>query len=132
MRVAFLDEERAIEELVERVQGLLVNDERVIAVGLFGSLARGRALPSSDADLLIVLRTHPEARWIDRISEYASAFGGTALPVEVFPYTLRELTRVASRPGLIRTILREYVFLGGDEEILANLRDASHGHYDGN
>lgn len=93
MRVAFLDKERAIAELAARARTLLKQDERVIAVGLFGSLARGQALPGSDADLLIILKAHPQTRWFDRISEYAAAFQGTALPVEPFPYTVVELIR---------------------------------------
>lgn len=117
VRVAFLDEERAIAELVERVQGLLERDERVIFVILFGSLARGQALPSSDADILIALRSHPQPCWVGRTTEYNSAFQGAALPVETFPYTLDELLKATPQPGLISTAMRESVFLGGDEEI---------------
>jgi UTP:GlnB (protein PII) uridylyltransferase len=83
-------------------------------VGLFGSLARGQALPSSDADLLIVLKTHPLPRWFDRISEYEVVFQGTALPVELFPYTLDEITRLISQPGFLRTAVRELIPLAGD------------------
>jgi len=117
VRIAFLDKERAIAELAARARALLEKDERVIAIGLFGSLARGDALPGSDADLLIILKTHPQTRWFDRISEYMAAFRGTALPVEPFPYTVDELLRSASQPGLIRTALQDLVFLAGVENI---------------
>lgn len=121
VRIAFLDRSRAIAELAERVQGLLSHDPRVVAVGLFGSLARGEALPSSDADLLIVLKAHPQSRWFDRIPEYAAAFRGTALPVEPFPYTLQELARLLSYPGFLRTAMRELIPLGGDTQVWEHL-----------
>lgn len=117
VRIAFLNRSQAIDELAGRVQELLLRDSRIVGVGLFGSLARGKALPSSDADLLIVLKDHPQPRWFDRISEYAEAFRGTGLPVEVFPYTIEELTRLLSHPGFLRTALRELLPLGGDPEV---------------
>jgi len=102
----------------------LARDPRVIAVGLFGSLARGDALPSSDADLLIVLSTHPQPLWFHRIPEYAAAFQDTALPVEPFPYTQEEIARMLSQPGLIRTALRELIPLGGDSEVFRRWQES--------
>jgi len=87
----------------------------------YASLARGEALPSSDADLLIVLKAHPQSRWFDRIPEYAAAFRGTALPVEPFPYTLQELARLLSYPGFLRTAMRELIPLGGDTQVWEHL-----------
>ena len=123
VRTAFLDRDKAIAELTEAAHRLLDRDSRVIAVGLFGSLARGDALPSSDADLLIALREHPHRRWFDRIPEYSDPFTGTSLPVEVFPYTWDELARLASQRGLLRTALRELIPLGGDADIWHRLRE---------
>jgi len=122
VRIAFLNREQAIAELAECAQQLLERDKRVIAVGLFGSLARGQALPSSDADLLIVLKAHPLPRWFDRIPEYTLAFQGTALPVEPFPYTKDELVRLLSGPGFLRTAIREKIVLAGDEMIFNSLQ----------
>ena len=93
MWISFLDRGRAIAELRDAAQRLVANDGRVLAVGLFGSLAREQALPSSDADVLIVLSTHSQPRWFDRIAEYAEAFNATSLPVEPFTYTQDELER---------------------------------------
>ena len=114
VRVAFLNKELAIAELAERAERLLERDHQVIAVGLFGSLGRGQALPSSDADLLIVLLDHPIKRWFERISEYEDIFKGTALPVELFPYTLDELSRLVRRPGFIHTAVHELIPLAGE------------------
>jgi len=80
VRIAWLDRDRAIAQVRDAAQRLVARDERVLAVGLFGSLARGQALPSSDADVLIVLREHPQLCWFDRIAEYAEAFTATSLP----------------------------------------------------
>lgn len=123
MRTAFLDRERAIAELVDAARRLLARDDRVLAVGLFGSLARRQALPSSDADVLIVLKEHPQSRWFDRIAEYADAFTGTSLPVEPFAYTCAELARMlAAQSGFLRTILREVIPLSGDEQVWQTLK----------
>ena len=121
MNVAFLDRDRAIQELVERAGRLLEQNARVLAIGLFGSLARDDALPTSDADVIIVLRSHPDPRWFERIPEFAAAFDGTSLPVETFPYTLEEMNRLVSQPGLIRTALRELIHLAGDPQIWSKL-----------
>jgi len=122
VQVAFLDRNRAIAELSERARQLLERDSRVVAVGLFGSLARGEALPSSDADILIVLKSHPQPRWFDRIPEYADAFRGVTLPVEPFPYTLKELNRLVAQPGFLRTALGEMTPLVGASQIWTRIR----------
>lgn len=106
-----------IVELAQCSEKLLSQDPRVVAVGLFGSLARRQATPSSDADILIALKTHPLGRWFDRTPEYAIAFEGTSLPVEPFPYTLEELTQLLSCPGFLRTILREILPLAGNPKV---------------
>ena len=121
VRIAFLDRNRAIAELKERAQELLSKDSQVLAVALFGSLARGQALPSSDADLLILLKSHPRSRWFDRIPEYDDAFRGTALPVEPFPYTVEELIRLHSSSTFLRTVLQELIPLAGDPEVWKSL-----------
>jgi len=54
-KIISLDIENAREKLRRIVHGLKDQDENVISVWLFGSLARGDALPGSDADILIVL-----------------------------------------------------------------------------
>jgi predicted nucleotidyltransferase len=96
-RVTYLNRPQALEQLRLLACRLLDNDPRVIEVRLFGSLARGEAVPGSDADVLIVLRSHPLPCWFDRIVEYGQAFADTDMPVEPFPYTLGELEKLASR-----------------------------------
>ena len=103
-------------------QSVKAADGRVLAVGLFGSLARGQALPSSDAEVLIVLESHENVRWFDRIPEYAEAFRGSALAVEPFPYTLAELRRLVAAPGFLRSVVRDLMHLAGDAEVWEALR----------
>jgi uncharacterized protein len=62
--------------------------ERVL---LFGSLATGRAVPGSDADLLMIL-THSDRPFLDRIPLYIPE--GCRIPVDVFPYTHAEIEKM--------------------------------------
>lgn len=73
----------------------LAEDPAVLAVVLFGSLARGEATAASDADVLIVLRDSGE-EFLERIVRYKPV--GLGISVEVFPYTLDE-ARGALRDG---------------------------------
>jgi predicted nucleotidyltransferase len=59
--------------------------ERVL---LFGSLATGRAVPGSDADLLMIL-THSDLPFLSRIPRYMPE--GCGIAVDVFPYTHAEI-----------------------------------------
>jgi len=62
------------------------------SIRLFGSLAEGRAVPGSDADVLILLE-RSERRWIDRPLDYIGYFEGVGMPVELFCYTTEEAER---------------------------------------
>lgn len=66
----------------------LGEDPEILAVVLFGSLARGEATAASDADVLIVLRDSVE-EFGERMVRYKPV--GLGVSVEVFPYTLGEL-----------------------------------------
>lgn len=62
----------------------------MLQVVLFGSLATRRATTRSDADLMIVLRDHPDPPR-ERIPEYLQAFLAAPVPVDVLPFTLHEI-----------------------------------------
>ena len=76
---------------------------------LFGSLARGDAVPGSDADVLLVLRD-TELPFRDRLPRYLPR--GVAMSVDVFAYTRAELEgmRESGNPFLARA-LREVMDL---------------------
>lgn len=79
-------------------------DRNVLAVVLFGSVATGDHLPSSDADLLIVLRRSRE-RFLDRPLRFMEL--GLTLPVEPHVYTWAELQSAASEDHpFLRSIRR--------------------------
>lgn len=59
----------------------------ISGVLLFGSVARGDAVPSSDVDLLVVLR-HSDLTFLNRIPRYTPSI--PPLGVDVLPYTEQE------------------------------------------
>ncbi len=104
----WLDRDEARRRLVRAARRLVSQCPEVEAVYLFGSLAAGRAVPGSDADVLVVL-DHGEGRWFDRASRYALYFEGVGMPVELFCYTKEEVAQVP----LARRALAEGVPLAG-------------------
>lgn len=92
---------------------LVASHSNVLCVVLFGSLARGQATAYSDADVCVLLRSHPQKRWFDRIEEFASAFEHVGVGVDLFPYTVEEFTEGLQRPGFFRQILCEGLVLAG-------------------
>lgn len=113
VRVFRLDRQQALEALRRWAESLPAG---VLAVVLFGSLARGDQNAFSDADVLIVL-TQSDKPFADRIPDYLPA--GIGIPVDVFPYTVDEL-RLAGREGtgVVSTALAEGLFLRGDRNQL--------------
>lgn len=128
--VFWLNRQEAVRRLREAAAELVERRPEVESVHLFGSLAEGRALPGSDADVLIVLRAAstarsepaeaetaragaagPEARteparWLDRPAAYQPFFEGVGLPVDIVCYTRAEIERHPfARQALARSIL---------------------------
>lgn len=115
-RVTFLDVGAAVERVRAAARRLSASNTNVAAVVLFGSLASGGATPSSDADLLVVLR-RDSRRVIDRIPEYARPFEGLGLAPQVLPWTEQELAdRLADRDPFASEILRTGEVLAGAVE----------------
>lgn len=108
VKVFWLDSQEAVARLRSAAEGLIEQRPELVGVYLFGSLAEGRAVPGSDADLLIVLN-HSDRRWLDRPLDYLPAFDDVGLPVEVFCYTADEVDRVplARRARERSTVLAE-------------------------
>lgn len=67
------------------------NHPEVEEVWLYGSLARGDAVPGSDADLLVLLRDSP-LRFLERPLIYQLDFCG--IGTDVLVYTQAELNRM--------------------------------------
>lgn len=110
VKVFWLDREEARARLAQAARRLVSACPEVDAVYLFGSLATGRAVPGSDADVLVVL-TRAEGRWFDRAGRYAPYFEGVGIPVELFCYTKQEVGEVP----LARRALAEGVLLASTQ-----------------
>jgi len=111
--VTFLDVGAAVERVRAAARRLSASNAHVAAVVLFGSLASGGATPSSDADLLVVLR-RDRRRVIDRIPDYVRPFEGLGLATQVLPWTEQELAeRRAERDPFAGEILKTGKVLAG-------------------
>ncbi|MDR7417118.1 MAG: nucleotidyltransferase domain-containing protein [Armatimonadota bacterium] len=93
VRVYWLNREEAWRRLEEAARRVVEERPEVKAVVLFGSLAEGRAVPGSDADLLLLLRSS-DRPWMERPSEYLPYFEGIGLPLDLFCYTEEEVEQV--------------------------------------
>lgn len=96
----------AIREALRRlVESRYRPDPNIVAVYLFGSLARGDAVPGSDVDLLIVVQQDDRPPR-ERILDYQpDAF---PVGVEVIPWTRAEFEeRLARKDRLATTVLAE-------------------------
>lgn len=109
VKVTYFDKDLVWRSLRRFVAELAESHPEVQRVLLFGSLARGDAVPGSDVDLLLVLATSDEP-FLDRIPRYTpSRFPA---PVEVFPYTEGELEALLEQGNrFIRRALSEGICL---------------------
>ncbi|MBI4276859.1 MAG: nucleotidyltransferase domain-containing protein [Armatimonadetes bacterium] len=89
VEIFWLDSGEAMRRLRVAAGRLVAERSDVAAVYVFGSLPEGRAVPGSDADVLILLR-ESDRRWLDRPVEFAPHFADVGLPVDVFCYTVEE------------------------------------------
>lgn len=106
--VFWLDRNLLKRRLAAAAQRLGMEHETVTQVVLFGSVAADRAVPSSDADVLIVVRDSTE-RLIDRAPAFHGYFGEIGVGVDLFVYTEPEI-RSGSIPVAV-TALRTGIVL---------------------
>jgi len=89
VKIFWLDQERLRAELYRIAQEVGRGDKNVMKILLFGSLAENRAVPGSDADILIVLKRADEP-FLQRIEVWSAKFS-VDFPIELFPYAEDEL-----------------------------------------
>lgn len=119
VRVWKIDREDILARLTRWAREL-GRDKNVLAVVLFGSLARGDHTAASDADILIILKDS-SLRFDERIPAFMPS--GIGIGVDVFPYTLGETKRALEEGwGVARIALEEGVFLFKREEELKGLQ----------
>lgn len=88
VKVFWLDRSRLMERLNRVARTLGDRHPEIESIYLFGSLARGDAVPGSDADLLIVV-SHGVEPFRDRPVRYDTT--GVGVGVDVLVYTREEL-----------------------------------------
>jgi len=109
VRTFWLDRSAVLDELTRFARSLVERFDEVERVILFGSMARGDAVPGSDADLLLVLR-ESALPFLERTVRYR--LGGLSIGVDLFPYTRQEMDRLLDEGHpLLRQALREGVEL---------------------
>ena len=109
VKVFWLDRPRLIARLKRAAQALSEQHPEIEQIVLFGSLARGDAVPGSDADLLIVVR-HSTEPFLDRAVRYRPADVGVG--VDVVAYTREELAALLEEGNaFVRQALRDGMVL---------------------
>ncbi|MDD9988731.1 MAG: nucleotidyltransferase domain-containing protein [Spirochaetaceae bacterium] len=78
-------------------------------VVLFGSVASGRAVPSSDADILVGVKDS-ETPFLDRAALYRDYFTDLGVGVDLFVYTRAEISegRIPVAAAALRTGIELY------------------------
>ncbi len=89
VRVFWLEQDKLVDEIRKIALKLGKEDENISKIILFGSLAENRGVPGSDADILIILEGAGKI-FMNRCAEWSEKFL-LDFPVEVFPYTEKEL-----------------------------------------
>jgi len=89
MKVFWLKQEELVEQIRRSARRLGQSDENVLQIVLFGSLAERKAVPGSDADLLILLK-EDDRGFMERVAAWQEKFS-LGFPIELFPYTEKEL-----------------------------------------
>jgi uncharacterized protein len=97
VKIISLDTDEVITRLRKKAREALELNKEIVSVWLFGSLARGEALPGSDADILIVLK-RSELQFSSRIDQFSDQFSNVGVPVDVLPVTTSELETKKNDP----------------------------------
>lgn len=92
-------------------EGLRRQHREVVAVGVFGSYARGEGAFGSDLDL-VVLVTESDAPPLRRSAAWPSE--DLPVPSDILTYTLEEWSALAQAAGFRRTLWRETAWLVGN------------------
>lgn len=105
----FKVDQKRIEQALQAYVRALTEHAEVLAIVLFGSLARGEATGMSDADILLIL-AHSTKPFHLRIPDYL--LPGIRIPMDVFPYTVEEAHRMlAEGNGIVPMALQDGIWL---------------------
>lgn len=117
MKVTFLESGAVRNNVARRVAALAGKRREIERVLLFGSLATDRAVPGSDADLLVIL-SRSDLPFLARIPLYVPE--GCGIAVDVFPYTQAEVAqmRASDHPLIVRALKEGVEVYVSDEELI--------------
>lgn len=102
VKAFWLEQEKLVEEIYKVARGMGKEDANILKIILFGSLAEKRGVPGSDADILIILK-RDDKPFMDRIIEWSEKFS-LDFPIEVFPYTEKELNNPIALEAIAKGI----------------------------
>ncbi len=106
-----LNSEATLRRLRDAARSFVEERKEVDSVWLFGSLAKGDAVPGSDADIFVVLK-QSDRRPEDRLTDFVDAFSGAGVPIEVLAYTQDEIDKMQADGNLfIKGILEHRIRL---------------------
>lgn len=91
VEVYWLDREAVVRAVKRAARALARGHPEVRRIIMFGSMARGDAVPGSDVDLLLLL-SHSDTPFLDRSVKYHPT--GIPVGVDVFAYTEAEVARM--------------------------------------
>ena len=92
VRTFWLDRDLVLELALKASRSLVAAHKEVVKVGIFGSIARGRAAPGSDLDVLVILRAC-DLRPIERPKAYEKYFEEIGIATDIFCLTEDEASR---------------------------------------
>ena len=109
VKVFWLDRSLLKSRIRQAARSLSRQHEEVVQVVLFGSVASGRAVPSSDADILVVVKDS-ETPFLDRAALYRDYFTDIGVGVDLFVYTRKEISdgRIPVAAAALRTGIELY------------------------
>ena len=104
VEITSVDRGELLAELRRVVALLAAENPEVERVELFGSFVRGDFTPSSDVDLVIVVRA-TETPFLARADVYRHFFAHFPFDVHLLVYTRDEAERLGAEPGFLRRAL---------------------------
>lgn len=93
VRTFWLDRDELRRRAEKDARALLAQHPEVTRVGVFGSVARGTAVPGSDLDVMVILSDDgevPRLRPCDRAARYQPSFDEVGVGVDLFCLAERE------------------------------------------
>ncbi len=110
VKIKSLSKKKVLKELKHIAKMVIKENPNVMELSLFGSLANEDYTGISDADILIILRKD-STRFIDRIPPFLARFLDVSIPIDIFPYTEDEISKMGKDNYFIKNIQNEKIVL---------------------